>query len=302
MPALAVALRDGRTTDPVVSGALAEGRLRVGVAHDPWSAAVDEIRVLRGAGHSSVGVFVSQRVFVEELARALADAGIEHEIAGLDAAAGEAQAAIAAMARFAVGEATWDVVRQRLAVFLVAAQPRRSPPPLAISLLQSPNMLPAPVTRRLGALEDQLRTQAGEPVGELFRVAGDALSIFGWGQALWRLGTRDLYGQALDMMRRPLDTGTAEVLARVADRRRSDSLASDLGSLRLPVRLMTMHQAKGREMDAILVVHHPDDYLPEPLKHRRVLFVSMSRARRTVAILVPPAPHALYTSIASLAS
>lgn len=301
VPALAAALREGRTTDPVVKQALADGRLRVGVAQQPWSAAVDEIRALRRAGHASVGVFVSQRVFVEELARELAHAGIEHEIAGLDAAAGEAQAAIAAMARFAVGDATWDVVRQRLAVFLVAAQPRRTPPSLAIALLHSPQMLPAPVTRRLMALETQLRVQAGEPVLELFRVAGDALSIFGWGQPLWRLGTRDLYGQALEVMRRPLDKSTADILSRVADRRRSDSLASDLGSLRLPVRLMTMHQAKGREMDAILVVHHADDYLPEPLKHRRVLFVSMSRARRAVVILVPATPHPLYASIATLA-
>jgi hypothetical protein len=51
---------------------------------------------------------------VEELAREFANAGMEHEIAGLDAAAGEAQAAVGAMARFAVGGANWQVGRQRL--------------------------------------------------------------------------------------------------------------------------------------------------------------------------------------------
>jgi hypothetical protein len=195
----------------------------------------------------------------------------------------------------------FDEVRKRSAIFLAAAQPRWNPPPLAIYLLNAPHLLPAPIQRRLTTLEAEHRATAGEPITELFRAAGEALSMFGWGHALWRLGVRDLFGQALDLARRPLESGSAEALTRIAARRRSDALTSDLGSLRMPARLMTMHQANGREMDAVLVIHHVDDYLPDPLKHRRVLFVAASRARRAVSVLVPPTPHAQYAALASLA-
>ncbi len=300
MPALAVALRRRDVRDAVVGAAMIAGRLRVAMVADPWGGAIEEVKALRRAGHQTVGVFVTKREFVEALAREFVDARIRHEIAGLDAAAGEAQAAIAAMARFAVGDDGFEEVRKRAAIFLAAAQPRRNPPPLAIYLLNSPHVLPAPIQRRLAALETQLLAVNGEPVSEFFGLVGGALTIFGWGQPLWRLGARDLFGQALDLARRPLDSRTAEALTRVASRRRADALTSELGSLRMPVRLMTMHQAKGREMDAILIVHHPDDYLPDPQQHGRVMFVAASRARRVVSILVPGTPHALYQPISSL--
>ncbi len=300
MPALAAALRSRRTTDPVVAQALAEERLVVTRSADVWADAVEAVKRLRRARHMSVGVFVSKREFVEELARKLANAGVRHEIAGLDAAAGEAQAAVAAMAAFAVGITGFEEVRKRLAIFLVAAQPKHSPPALAITLLSAPTALPGPVRRHLEELEAALGLAADQPVAELFALAAQALSIFGWGHTLWRLGVRDLYGQSLGVVRRLLDADSAGVISTVAAARRAESLTSDLGLRRTPVRIMTMHQAKGREMDAVLIVHHPDDYLPDAAKHARVLFVAVSRARRVVRIQVPPTPNALYGAIADL--
>lgn len=300
MPALAAAIRDRRLGDDVVADAIASGRLRIRTVDDPWEGAVEEARALRRAGHGTVGVFVSKREYVEELARVFASASIQHEIAGLDAAAGEAQAVIATMAACAAGSATFASVRERIAVFLAAAQPRRNPPAIAISLISAPETLPGPIQRRLEALEGALHDLEGEPVANLFRVASDALSIYGWGQSLWRLGVRDLYGQALDLVRRPLNATSATALANIAARRRSDALTTDLGSLRMPVRLMTMHQAKGREMDAILIVHHADDYIPDLDKFGRVMFVAASRARQVVSIQLNPTPLPAYAGLAAL--
>lgn len=300
MPALAAAIRDRRLGDAVVTDAITSGRLRIRTVNDPWDGAVEEVRELRRAGHGTVGVFVSKREYVEELARAFASASIRHEIAGLDGAAGEAQAVIATMAACAVGAATFESVRERIAVFLAAAQARRTPPSIAIALIHAPATLPDPIQRRLEVLEGALRDLAGKPVADLFQVASEALSIYSWGQGLWGLGIRDLYGQALDLVRRPLDAPTATTLGNVASRRRSDALMTDLGSLRLPVRLMTMHQAKGREMDAILIVHQAGDYIPDLNKFGRVLFVAASRARRVVSIQLNTAPLPAYAGLAAL--
>ncbi len=300
IPALAEALRARRTNDAAVVQALDEGRLLIAHSTDTWTDAVENIRSLRHAGHQSIGVFVSKREFVEDLARHLVDAGIQHEIAGLDAAAGEAQATLAAMANFAAGEGDFGEVRQRLAVFLTAAQAKKNPPAVAVLLLTTPTALPAPIQRHLAELETALRGAAGGTISDFFAIGARALSIFGWGHSLWRLGVRDLYGQSLRVARRPLDQETAAVLSAVAASRRSDALTSDLGFRRMPTRIMTMHQAKGREMDAVLIVHHPDDYIPNALSHSRVTFVAVSRARCMVAIQVPVTPHALYAPIAAL--
>ena len=50
----------------------------------------------------------------------------------------------------------------------------------------------------------------------------------------------------------------------------------------------------------LVAIHHPDDYLPDPLKQGQVLFVAASRARHVVSVQVPGSPHELYAPIASL--
>jgi len=62
---------------------------------------------------------------------------------------------------------------------------------------------------------------------------------------------------------------------------------------------MNFHQTKGREADAVLLVYRDNDYLAdsadrEPFeKSSRVLFVSLTRARSMVTVVLPPAPHPL---------
>ena len=65
------------------------------------------------------------------------------------------------------------------------------------------------------------------------------------------------------------------------------------------IQLMNFHQTKGREADAVILVYREGDYLAdrtdgEPFEDpSRVLFVSLTRARRSVVVLLPDNPHPL---------
>ncbi len=291
IPRVARAIRDRRFTDPALAEARAEGRLRVLTNTNPlFAGVVQEVRTLRLAGHNSVGVFVTQRVMVEELGRDLGDAKIEHEIAGLDGAAGEAEVVIGAMARYATGQGTWDEVCERMAVFLTSAQPQHNAPLIAQMLAGARASLPSRLRARLTTLQDELDNLPGHPISELLTLAESFKRSFDWGDRLWRAGSRDLAAQIANIIREPLDEQTAITIDAIARRRVVDSHVDDLGTPRLPVRLMTTHQAKGREMDAIILVHHPKDIIKpnELAKIQRVHFVAVSRARRTVSIVLPP--------------
>jgi superfamily I DNA/RNA helicase len=55
---------------------------------------------------------------------------------------------------------------------------------------------------------------------------------------------------------------------------------------------MTRHQAKGREMDAIVLVQHPDEFetMSGQANDRRVLYTCLTRAGHNVTFVLPPDP------------
>ncbi len=92
-----------------------------------------------------------------------------------------------------------------------------------------------------------------------------------------------------DQPRRTFDPDRLAELAAIGRLRAS---TQSLVGRPLSVRLMTRHQAKGREMDAVVFVHHPDDFerAGGAATDRRVLYVSLTRARQTVALVLRPQP------------
>jgi hypothetical protein len=250
----------------------------------------------------SVGVFVTKKMFVEELGRELGEAGIDHEIAGLDGAAGEAETVLGTMALFAVGLASWDEVCQRMAVFLTASQPRTDVPNVARMLIGSRKYMSGSLPAQLESLQKSLIALVDRPTEEIYPLADAFMVRFDWGKRLWRTGSRDLASQTIAIAEDPLDLKTAVGLNAVAQRRKTDGYIDDFGTPRLPVRLMTTHQAKGREMDAVVLVHHNDDYIraDELDKLKRVHFVAVSRARKTVSIILPSRPNAMLRAYATL--
>jgi DNA helicase-2/ATP-dependent DNA helicase PcrA len=294
IPRIARAIHDRRFDDAVFAEARAAGRLRIQTDVDPlYESVVAEVRELRMTGHKSVGVFVSQRFMVEELGRELSEVGIAHEIAGLDDAAGEAETVIAAMAMYATGQGDWDDVCARMAVFLAASQAKHQVPTVCERLINNREELSVALQNGLDALKRDLEGLDGQPINGLFEKADGFMLRFTWGKRLWSIGSRDLAGQAAAIVREPLSPERAQLLDAIARRRHGDSSLDEILAQPLPVRLMTTFQAKGREMDAIVLVHHPEDIMKnnEHEKLSRVHFVALSRARQTVSIMLCPNPQ-----------
>lgn len=70
------------------------------------------------------------------------------------------------------------------------------------------------------------------------------------------------------------------------------------------VQVMNLHQTKGREADAVIIVFRQDDYHgkeTEPFPAAsRLLYVILTRARHQVTLLLPSRPHALVEPFAAL--
>lgn len=61
---------------------------------------------------------------------------------------------------------------------------------------------------------------------------------------------------------------------------------------------------KGREADAVILVYRNGDYFSERFRAEessRVLYVSLTRARKQICVVLPPDPHPLVAPFAVLA-
>jgi DNA helicase-2/ATP-dependent DNA helicase PcrA len=92
------------------------------------------------------------------------------------------------------------------------------------------------------------------------------------------------------------------------ERMRSEALISHEETATPPVRLMNFHQTKGREADGVVLVYRDGDYLThhhdtEPFTDpSRVLYVSLTRARSRLLVVLPSNAHPLIAPFARFAS
>jgi DNA helicase-2/ATP-dependent DNA helicase PcrA len=309
IPRLGRAILNRQFADDAVTEAVAADRFRVTTYRGHFRDAVpDEISYVARRGAKTIGIFVSQRIMVEEMADLLRTLGIEHEIAGLAAASGHAQVAVAALASFAVGESDWSTVLRRLALFHAASSSARNPPETARNMAFAPELLPAGMQRYFEEVKRSALALADEPLSALLELGrGLWPKIFGGqrGARLWELGVDDLIGQSLPWARQPLDSPTAAVVASVAEERQRYSAVEDIPAYGAPVRLMTTYQAKGRELDAVILVHDGRDILPNAYDRRfvstsRLHYVAITRARQSVSVFIPETPHPFFAPYARL--
>lgn len=308
IPASAAALRDRRFTDPLLRNAVQSARISVLLDDAAQDRAFREVQLALGAGAQSVGVFFATNKQVSEFSDRLRRESIDHDIAGLGSASGEAELAIAALASNLIGEGEWSDFLVRLGVFLASAS-RGTPPPLAHILVQGPDRLDETLTRLLA--EETTRIQnatAAGGVGE-FLMAGRSLwaNVFRTrGRRLWELGIDDLAIEAIGLSKEPLNHGTAKDLMTTARRRRSLSTWDTLPGLEAPVQIMNFYQVKGRQMDVSVIVREPGDREPasasENLRLGRLVYVAVSRARQSSKIILPGWVEGYFEPYAQLAS
>lgn len=303
IPAMAEAVRRRRFTDRAVVHAVHTGRLTVipdVVDTGLTNVIAGEVARIRAAGASTVGIFGHSNEGVAELGAALIEAGVDHVLVGIAEAHGEALVALATLCGFAAGTASSEEVRVQLATFLTACTRGRTAPDLAIQMARGRG-LPRVFGERLTALERALREPSSATLGDVLPIATNAWRGLGVTRGVrpWQRASVDFAALSRRFLGRPMDDASVRQVLAAAAHRRAGALVDFDTAQQSPVELMNFHQTKGREADAVLLVYRDGDYLAaarddEPFEEpSRVLFVSLSRARRTVTVILPPDPHPL---------
>jgi DNA helicase-2/ATP-dependent DNA helicase PcrA len=242
----------------------------------------------RAAAHT-VSVFTHSNAATAELSDALTSASVRHEQVGLSEAFGEALNAQMAMVRYAIERVSG---RRALAVF-VASNYRRDTP-LVAQIMERSN---AAFERALGDVAADLQAAGSPPdPARLTAVVSGAYARLGThrGQQTWAEASR----RTRVAIKRLGDGEAFDTIVADMERARHDALLGDAGLRPNPVQVMNLHQTKGREADATILLLQPDEYHgregPPYPKLSRLLYVVLTRARRRAHIVVPSGVHPLW--------
>lgn len=301
IPDAASEIRWRRFDSAAVRAAVEGGRLivRQGVPDDDdgrAAALANEVARLQSEGHRTIGIYAKTNSDAAGLSAALTDRAVDHVPIGFGEAYGEALAAMFAMVEYAMADrVAWADVRTALATALTATVRSSRPPAVALDLHHG-RPLPGELNARLARLQEAL--DAAEDLDAAASLAGGAWEGFGFttGQRAWRRAART-FGSLVS--RGQLDSqDPVGRLARSIDEVRNASFVElDMGDSGA-IQLMNFSQTKGREADAVILSYGSGDWYgpnaQEPYDEAsRLVYVSMTRARRVVVVMLPPSPHAL---------
>lgn len=303
VPSCAERIRRREFDHPAVAHAVAEGRLRVeqydGDSEALGDSVVREIRRVARTRCSTVGVFMHGNAPVAALSAELLDRNISHVLVGLPEAHGEALAAMASLLALSVNAVDDSYVGERLGAFAAASR-RGSDVPRIASILAGHEPSPsAALSERLQLLNARLLNHEGSLERAISAVCaywtdlGVALGRSEWRRAIgpFRSAVRTAVGNRSHWV-----ADVPELLTRVSDDRVHGLVASD-DAASAPIRLMNLHQTKGREADATILAFTEGDYFGrerDPFERgSRLMYVAFTRARDSVIVLLPPNPHPL---------
>ena len=214
---------------------------------------------------------------------------------GFSEAYGEALAAMLAMVEYHVDTANWTMVRTALGTMLTASVRSTSAPPVAMALHHG-TALPGELNARLARLKEALDTAESMEAAASVSAGSWAGLEFTTGRRAWRRAART-FGSLVNRAR--LDSGDAlgRLRRSVKGSRNTSFVELDAGDTGA-IQLMNFSQTKGREADAVILSYSSGDWYgpgaAEPFDEAsRLLYVSMTRARHQVVVMLPPSPHAL---------
>jgi DNA helicase-2/ATP-dependent DNA helicase PcrA len=313
IPAAAAEVRWRRfETDPVRT-AVETGRLVVyrGVPDEVEQRATvisQLVHNLLANGQASIGIYAKTNADAADLSGALTDHGLPHVPIGFSEAYGESLSAQLAMVSYAAGSTGWESVLEGLALALTASVRSTRAPWLAVAIHaggRTSDGVPGTLAARLEQLRAELQSIT-EPLEEGVAVARRAWEDLGFnsGRRAWERAARNLAALAARSRLSALDP-LSELERTVAVTRNASFVELDSGDSGA-IQLMNFSQTKGREADATLLCYGSRDfygYVGEPYDDAsRILYVSITRARRQVIILLPPRPHALVSPFLPYAS
>lgn len=306
IPALATAMRERRFDDIAVQDAIENGRLHIqnGIGDDQ---AIDAIGAALDAawerGCRTFGVFAHSNQSVATLSFRLRQAGIDHYLVGLPDAEADALTAMLAITRYAYGEIPWAEVGVAFGTYLTACSRGKYAPQLAQDFANG-DSLPAVLQGRVEALRAAATKAAHSSLRETADVAATAWPALGItdSEAPWNRSAPSFQALARQSTRDPATQTTS--LARAIAQLRLGAMFESLRRRLPPVQVMNLHQTKGREADAVVILCGDDDfhgYETEPfVAGSRLLYVILTRARIEVTLIFGNDPHALVAPIAAL--
>lgn len=306
IPALATAVRQRRFNDHAVLDAIENGRLHIrnGVDDDsaiPVIGAALDAAWARGC--RTFGVFAHSNQGVAELSFRLNEAGIDHYLVGLPDAEADALTAMLAITQHAYREIDGETVRVALGTYLTACSRIAAPPPLARALATG-GQLPTVLQERLDGIQAAAAKATATSLPAVAHVAATAWGLLGItaGNAPWKRAAPSFTALARQAAREPA-TQTANLVNAINQLRVGAMFDSQRRRLP-PVQVMNLHQTKGREADAVVILCTDEDFHgheDEPfVEGSRLLYVILTRARTEVTVILGHDPHPLVAPIAAL--
>lgn len=294
LPAAALVALERRFDDPAIAYAVTTGRIILRRAPDATlaEAAAHVITAERAAG-KTVSVFTHTHAATAELSTVLSEAGINHEQVGFTEAFGDGLQAQFTLLRWALDKQPG--ARAALAVYIRSIGRGGAEKRVADAVLRK--TIPAFEAELKGiALDLQVAAGAPPDMDELLAILAGAHQRLGFqrGEDTWLHANRQLRRAA-----RLLEQGgSLEDLTREVEELRVGTLVGSRAGRPKPVQVMNLHQTKGREADATVLLLQPDEfhgYEPEPYPTgSRLLYVCLTRARERAHIVVPDSIHGLH--------
>lgn len=305
--AMAEEVRKRNFSAPAISRAVQNRRLQVttNVTENLLAGVIaKQINYLRSIGMTQIGIFGSSNEGVSTLSAALSENSLDHSLIGITDAHVEALIALTTLCAWGVGIATEADVRRDLATFITSCS-RGKIPDLALTLARGMSA-GSEVEQGLIDLRERLEDAASQTLGNLVKTACQGWAAIGVtrGERPWKRACSDFKVLARRLVSHPSSPESVRMLMSVVERRKPNALLEVDVTNTDPVQLMNFHQTKGREMDAVVLVYRSGDYFgpqtdDEPFEEQsRVLFVSLTRARQHVSVILPPEPHRLVASFA----
>jgi DNA helicase-2/ATP-dependent DNA helicase PcrA len=195
------------------------------------------------------------------------------------------------MILYAAGVCEWTDVLRCLAIFTTSSIRGRRVPPLAYQILD-PDSAAATLAQRLHDLRERLDLAGLDDSLTEAMAAHTAVGLPNKSSAWTRASQiiRPLVASAKQTEPSSVQPTLAKIQRSVATRR-SAMLTEDTLDSESTVQLMNLHQTKGREADATVVVLRANDFFGternEPFEEgSRLLYVVFSRARKQIVVLI----------------
>jgi len=308
LPAAAAKIRHRMFEDTDVERAVAEGRLQVvtGVAFDEAPLEIkDIIQRQLDQGDRSFGVYVHGNGPAAQLSVGLTKAGVDNTPVGFPESYGQSLAAMLQALMYIYGQCEWASVEYRLGVLATSLSRSKQPPPLAWMLAGSTGR-PRGLQARLDELEADCANCSPEAPVDVARLAADLWPRLGitQGQRIWRRAREVFVAVAAANVSLEADLRLARISETVEAHRMTSYVDTDGGG-RDTVQVMNLHQTKGREADATVLVFRDGEYFggeTEPFEaNSRLLYVGLTRARNHVTVVLGHEPHDLVAPFKSYA-